>query len=179
MKKQPTLREAVPMSADLKLSHELMSFKHLWKGGYFEGDPLIPLGRSSYGQLNYMSVLHATYLRCIKPYIDSRSVVLEIGPGKGAWTKCMLSAREVWALDALPETHNGFYQYLGNPENVKYFQVSDFECSMLPEDILVICFHLGVCVTFHLPEFLRMLEIYIQNCKMEQSAFGLLPITAS
>jgi hypothetical protein len=131
------------MSANLKLSHELMSFKHLWKGGYFEGDPLTPLGRSSYGQLNYISVLHATYLRCIKPYIDSASVVLEIGPGKGAWTKCMLSAKEVWALDALPEANNGFYQYLGNPANVKYFHVNDFECSMLPERYFSYMFSFG------------------------------------
>jgi hypothetical protein len=122
------------MATNIKLSKELDSFTQLWNGGYFEGEPLIPLGQSTYGALNYISVLHATYLRCIKPYIDSNSIALEIGPGRGAWTKCMLSAKEVWALDALPEEHNGFYEYLGYPRNVNYFQVTNFECAMLPEN---------------------------------------------
>jgi hypothetical protein len=59
---------------------------------------------------------------------------LEIGPGRGAWTKCLLPSREVYALDALSAQHNGFFQYLGYPANVKYFQVQDFECEMLPDN---------------------------------------------
>ena len=55
----------------------------------------------------------------------------------------MLSAKEVWALDASPETHNGLYRYLGNPEKVKYFQVNDVECSMLPEKSFSYMFSFG------------------------------------
>jgi hypothetical protein len=59
-------------------------FSKIWPGGYFEGDPLDPLSKSSYKSLGWMSVLHATYLRCIKPYINEDTVALEIGAGRGA-----------------------------------------------------------------------------------------------
>jgi hypothetical protein len=113
---------------------ELASFQSLWAGGYFEGDPLSPLGPSAYSQLNFISILHATYLRCIKPYVNANTVALEIGPGRGAWTKCLLGSKEVYALDALSATHNGFFEYIGRPAHVKYFQVSDFACADLPEN---------------------------------------------
>jgi hypothetical protein len=117
-----------------KLTDELNSFQELWEGGFFVGDPLDPLGRSAYDPIGFISVLHATYLRCIKPYLNRDSISLELGPGRGAWTKALLPSKEVYALDALPEEHNGFYDYLGHPVNVKYFQVTDFTCSMLPDN---------------------------------------------
>jgi hypothetical protein len=119
---------------DDRLKGELESFQKLWRGGYFEGQPLDPLAPSAYHHLGFISILHATYLRCIKPYVTKRSASLEIGPGRGAWTRCLLPSKEVYALDALSAEHNGFFQYLGNPANVKYFQVQDFECEMLPEN---------------------------------------------
>ncbi|PSB04082.1 class I SAM-dependent methyltransferase [Merismopedia glauca] len=126
-----------------KLSTELNSFQNLWNNGYYEGDPLQPLASSSYGQLNYMSVLHATYLKCIKPYVNSETIAVEIGPGRGAWTKALLPAKEVWGLDALSAEHNQFFEYLDYPQNVKYFQVTDFTCSMLPNDYFNYMFSFG------------------------------------
>lgn len=126
-----------------KLIDELASFKELWIGGYFEGEPLTPMSKSSYGQLGFMSVLHATYLRCIKPYVNERTVSLEIGPGRGAWTKALLPSREVYALDALPEEHNKFFEYLGYPKNVQYFQAKDFKCEMLPSNHFDYMFSFG------------------------------------
>lgn len=126
-----------------RLSEELQSFQDLWQGGYYEGDPLQPLSPSGYGQLGFVSVLHATYLRCIKPYITNNTIALEIGPGRGCWTKGMLGSREVWALDALPEEHNRFFEYLGYPDNVKYFQVKDFECKNLPNNYFNYMFSFG------------------------------------
>jgi phospholipid N-methyltransferase len=126
-----------------QLSDELKSFASLWGGGYFEGDPLNPLARSTYGPIGYLSVLHATYLRCIKPYVDNHTIALEIGPGRGAWTKALLGAKEVYALDALPEQHNRFFEYLGHPKNVKYFQVEDFRCAMLPNNHFDYMFSFG------------------------------------
>lgn len=126
-----------------KLRDELRSFEKLWDGGYFEGDPLAPLAKSGYKQLGFLSTLHATYLRCIKPYVNSTAVSLEIGPGRGAWTKLLLPSREVYALDALPEEHNKFFEHLGYPKNVKYFQVNDFRCDMLPEDHFTYMFSFG------------------------------------
>jgi hypothetical protein len=81
-----------------------------------------------------MSTLHATYLCCIKPYVNQDTVALEIGPGRNAWTKTLLPACEVYALDALSAEHNDFYEYVGRHEHVKYFQVSDFKCEMLPDN---------------------------------------------
>lgn len=66
------------------------SFKALWRGGYYEGDPLDPVGPSSYGQFGYVSGLYLTYLVCIKPYVGPNTTVLEIGPGRGAWTRCFV-----------------------------------------------------------------------------------------
>jgi hypothetical protein len=116
-----------------RLAAELDSFQTIWQGGYFEGDPLDPMTRSGNSHLGWMSTLHATYLACIKPYVDPATVALEIGPGRGAWTKSMLGAREIWAVDALPADHNGFYEYLGHPEHVRYVQATDFALRDLPD----------------------------------------------
>ena len=126
-----------------KLANELKSFETLWKDGYFEGDPLNPMAKSTYKQLGFISVLHATYLACIKPYVNDQTVALEIGSGRGAWTKALLPSKEVYALDALSEEHNRFYEYLGYPKNVKYFQVHDFKCEMLPENYFTYMFSFG------------------------------------
>ena len=80
------------MSREDKLKAEIDSFGNLWRGGYSEGDPLDPFCPSGYGPLGYLSVLYATYLVCIQPYVNRSSHVLEIGPGHEAWTKCMLNA---------------------------------------------------------------------------------------
>src|SRR5436189_3111043 len=110
-----------------RLKRELDSFQGIWKGGYYEGDPLDPMGTSSFTQMGFMSVLYVTYLACIKPYLNEHTTACEIGPGRGAWTRCLLKAREVWCLDALSATHNGFWEYVGRNDHVKYFQVSDLK----------------------------------------------------
>ena len=126
-----------------RLERELASFSGLWKGGYFEGDPLDPMGRSSYGQIGYISVLHATYLRCIKPYVHKDTVALEIGPGRGAWTRTMLHAKRIYALDAIAERNNCFFEFLGYPENVEYFHVNDFKCDMIQDSAIDFVFSYG------------------------------------
>lgn len=122
------------MTVNERLQKEIKSFQNLWEGGYCEGNPLDPVGHSGYGRLGYMSVLHATYITCIKPYIFPQTNVLEIGPGRGCWTKCFINANEIWCLDALSAEYNNFWNYIGKKDNVKYIKVDDFSCSMLPED---------------------------------------------
>lgn len=135
---------AVPDSPDAdRVRRELESFQTIWKGGYFEGNPLDPLAASHYGSLGYMSILHATYLACIRPFIHAGVNALEIGPGRGAWTRTMLKAREVWCLDALSAEHNGFWNYVGRQPHVRYHQVSDFSCSELPDDHFDYLFSFG------------------------------------
>jgi hypothetical protein len=130
-------------SGDWQPSRELDSFRTIWQGGYYEGDPLDPLSRSSYRALNWISTLHATYLCCIKPYVGPETVALEIGPGRGCWTRSMLGAKKIYALDALSAEHNGIFDYLGNPANVEYHQVADFECKMIDDNEIDFLFSFG------------------------------------
>jgi len=149
-----------------RLQAELRSFETVWKGGYFEGDPLDPLARSNYRELGYMSVLHVTYLMCIKPYVHEKTVALEIGPGRGAWTRCLLPAREIWCLDALSAEHNQFWEYVGNAPHVKYFQVADFRCEMLPRNHFDYFFSFGcLChVSFAgITEYMRNLHSKLRS----------------
>ncbi len=124
-----------------RLKQEIESFRELWKGGYFTGDPLEPLGWSGLGPYGYISVPHAIYQACIAAYVRSETVALEIGPGRGAWTRGLLPSREVWVLDALSAEHNGFWDYVGvEHQHVHYIQVDDFSCSALPNDNLTYLF---------------------------------------
>lgn len=133
-----------PRRTTLPIS-ELRLFQSIWHGGYYEGDPLDPLAPSRYGDLGYISVLHAIYQACIKPFVRPHTAVVEIGPGRGAWTKTMLQAREIWCLDALSAEHNGFWEYIGkeHENRVRYFQVKDFSCSDLPDNHFDFLFSFG------------------------------------
>lgn len=124
---------------------EIALFRELWKGGYFEGDPLDPMSPSGYGHFGYLSILHATYLRCIKPYVNERTQVLEIGPGRGAWTRCFVErrAKRIWALDALSAEHNGFWEYVGRHPTVEYVKVDDNLCTPVPDDSIDYFFSFG------------------------------------
>lgn len=128
-----------------RLSREIKSFENVWESGYFEGEVLDPIGYSTFGPLGYISVLHALYLMCIKPYLNERSVVLEIGPGRGAFTKAILELNpsETWCLDAKSAQANGFFEYVGSRKNLTYLKVEDFSCSALPDNHFNYLFSFG------------------------------------
>ena len=128
-----------------RLKAEIKSFEKVWEGGYFEGDVLDPVGSSTYGAVGYVSVLHALYLMAIKQYVNSETIALEIGPGRGAFSKAILTQtpKELWCLDAVSAADNQFFEYVGNKAEVKYIQVEDFSCSMLPEDHFNYLFSFG------------------------------------
>jgi hypothetical protein len=134
----------LPSELPKRLRNEIDSFSGLWSGGYYEGDPLDPMGNSSYGPLGFVSILHATYLTCIKPYVRPDMNVLEIGPGRGAWTKCLLGARSVWCADVASAEENGFWEYVGPSPHVHYVQVDDFSLAEFPEDHFDFLFSFGV-----------------------------------
>jgi phospholipid N-methyltransferase len=121
----------------------------VWPGGYYEGDPLDPMGESTYGTLGYVSVLHAIYLTCIKPHVTSETRVVEIGPGRGAWTRTMLPASEIVAIDAVPADANGFWEYVGCHEHVRYLVDGVFDDAELPDGHFDYLFSFG-CLC-HLP----------------------------
>lgn len=129
-----------------RLLKEVGSFRGRWPGGYFEGDPFDPVGRSSFDDLGYLSVLYAVYRYCIRPRVKGDMAVVEIGPGRGAWTRTLLTAREVWALDAASAEETGFWRLVGGEfkDRVRYVQVSDFSCRDLPDDHFDFLFSFGV-----------------------------------
>lgn len=126
-------------------AEEIRRFQGLWSGGYFEGNPEDPLGRSSYFQLGYISTLYAVYQACVRPQVKPEANVLEIGPGRGAWTKTLLGAREIWCLDALSAEYNRFWEHVGRDQegHVRYLQVQDFSCSGVPDNHFDFLFSFG------------------------------------
>lgn len=120
-------------ASEQRLRDELQSFRKLWKGGFFVADPLDPMS-SPHDIFGYVGIYHAIWAACIKPYVTAATTALELGPGRGAWTRTLLPAREVWCLDALPADHNGFWEYVGDAPHVHYVHVTDFSCSELPDD---------------------------------------------
>lgn len=131
---------------DADVPESIAQFREIWPGGYFEGDPLDPLAHSSYGRFGYMSVLHAAYLVCIKPYVHSNTTVIEIGPGRGAWTATFIrqGARKIYALDAAPPEHTGFWDYVGHRPEVEYLTVDDCSMEGVPDESGDYFFSFGV-----------------------------------
>jgi SAM-dependent methyltransferase len=119
------------MSDEARLQAELESFRDLWLGGFFTADPAQTLAPHRLEGL--MGHFHVIYLACIKPWITPRTRALEIGCGRGAWTRMLLGAKRVTCVDALSAEHNAFHAYVGARGNVSYHQVEDFELSMIPD----------------------------------------------
>jgi len=138
-------------NAEFSVSEMVGLWRGFWKGGYAEGDPLDPFGRSSYGHMGFVSVIHAIHQAVIRPHVTAATNVLEIGPGRGAWTKTMLGAKEIWCVDVNSAAHNGFWQHVGEAHRhkVRYLEVSDFSCADLPAEHFDFLFSFG---TFcHIP----------------------------
>ena len=154
----------------------LSSFSRIWRGGYYEGDPRDPMGRSSYGIFGWHSSLYLTYLACIKPYVAPDSVVIEIGPGRGAWTKAIaeLNPRHIYAVDAVPAEHSGFWNYVGARPKLDYIVASDASLSGVPDNSADYFFSFG-CFCHLRPE---MCEAYITSLarKVKSGGRGFLTI---
>ena len=116
----------------MDLTQHFASFESVWQGGFFAGDPLDPKG-SLHGLFSYLPVPYAIVLACIRPYVGADTVALEIGPGRGAYTRALTPAREVWCVDALSAEHNEFWEYVGRQPNVHYLHVSDFSLADVPD----------------------------------------------
>lgn len=123
------------MKSATDLKTELSSFANIWQGGFFLGEPADP-ARGLWGLTSFIGVSHAIYLACIKPNLKPSTTVLEVGCGRGAWTKLMLDAREIYCLDALPPEHNGFFEYVGRHGHVHYVTVEDFSMKEVPLDTI-------------------------------------------
>jgi methyltransferase family protein len=149
-------------------------FAETWTGGYYEGDPLDPMAESTYGVYGYNSSLHTIYLACIRPYVGPETVALEIGPGRGAWSKTILSRNcaRIYAVDAAPAEHTHFWEYVGPNPRATYCVATDFELADVPDDSISFFFSFGVFCHLR-PE---MCESYVQALarKMKAGATGFL-----
>lgn len=121
------------MRTSEEVQAELKSFQDLWHGGFYTGEPRDPTF-GLWGITSFLGVSHTLYLACCKANVTPSTVVLEIGCGRGAWTKLMLHAKHLYCLDALSAEHNGFFDYVGRQPNVDYFKVEDFSMKEIPFD---------------------------------------------
>ena len=151
-------------------------FNTIWEGGYFEGDPLDPMAPSSYAQFGYNSVLYTTYLVCIKPYVNADTTVIEIGPGRGAWTNTFVrqKAKRIFALDAAPPERTEFWTHVGRRPEITYITVKDFSLSDVPDDSADYFFSFGVFC--HLDK--ELAKEYLRNLfrKLTSGANGFLMV---
>jgi len=160
------------MDLEARGQRELQAFRDRYSGGYLEGDPLDPLAPSGFLDGGYMSVLHACYLVCIKPYVNSNVRVLEIGPGRGAWTKCFVThnAKEVLCVDAVPAERNGFWDYVGCHEGLRYLVTEGFSLEEVADEHFDYFFSFGVFCHISPP----LVERYIRSVhrKLRSGANG-------
>lgn len=152
----------------------LDQFSQAWEGGYFEGEPRDPMASSTYGVYGYNSSLYTVNLACIRPYVNKDTTVLEIGPGRGAWSKTILDrgCKKLYAVDAAPAEHTHFWEHVGKDSRVTYLVATDFELADVPDDSIDFFFSFGVFC--HLsPE---MCESYVKSLhrKMKRGAVGML-----
>ena len=137
------------------MEQEIAFFKeqNYWPLGYWEGNPLDPsaVPRSlinnqqhlGFAKSNGKPYLNIVYQECIKPYITPDINVIEIGPGRGTWTKCMLSANEIHTLDVAEATPGFWANVKTDAYKVKYNVVRDFSCSELPNNYFDYMFSFG------------------------------------
>ena len=154
----------------------LEKFSREWRGGYFEGNPQDSMAVSSYGIYGYNSILYTIYSACIRPYVTPTTTILEIGPGRGAWTRAFLDrgCQKIYAVDAAPAEHTNFWQYVGRDPRAEYIMAHDFKLSEVPDGSIDLFFSFGVFC--HLtPE---MCEQYIASLtpKMRVGSRGFLMI---
>jgi hypothetical protein len=124
----------------------LGGFKRAFEGGYFEGDPLDPMASSTYGIYGYNSVLYTVYSGCIRPYITSDTTVLEIGPGRGAWSKTFVqrNCRKLYAVDVVDPEYAHFWDHVGREPRVEFIVAEDFSLPGVPDQSIDFLFSFGV-----------------------------------
>jgi phospholipid N-methyltransferase len=166
-----TITEAKPA-----IPRFLDSFKTIWAGGYFEGDPLDPMAPSGYGIFGYHSSLYVAFLTCIKPYVRPGVTVLEIGPGRGAWTRAILSQNPaaIYAVDVVDPDYAGFWSYVGRDSRIRHIITQDQSLADIPDGSIDHFFSFG-CFCHIKPE---MCVDYINSLarKMRPGANGFLMI---
>lgn len=152
------------------------SFGTIWEGGYHEGDPTDAMSASGYGIFGYHSSLYLAYLCCIKPYVTPETTVLEIGPGRGAWTKAIAERgpKQIYAVDVVKPEYAGFWRYVGRRPNIQHIVADDFSLAPVPDNSVDYFFSFG-CFCHIKPEFC-IEYINALASKMKAGAHGFLMV---
>lgn len=155
---------------------ELKLFKdaELWDGAFWDSDPLTPVGWSSYSTTGYVSVYHAAYLAAIVPYVKPGFTVMEIGPGRGAWTNAMLlrGAERVYALDVQARETNRIDEVLRDKvDRLTYIVVSDCSGDGVPDGSIDFFWSFGTFVHLSIHQQQPYLNTIFRKMKSGANGF--------
>tara|TARA_B100000029_G_C17497461_1_gene931454 strand:- start:442 stop:1182 length:741 start_codon:yes stop_codon:yes gene_type:complete len=138
-----------------KLARELKSFEGIWHGGYFSG---YSEKRNQKGLEEYLKI-----------NLEG-STLLEIGCGGGQWSKFIYDLavyKKIHCVDALSETHNKFWDYLGEEARtiINYKQVKDFSLDFIEDNSLDYVFSYDVFCHISFSGLNAYLETLSKKCK--------------
>lgn len=138
-----------------KLHKELNSFKNIWSGGYFTG---YSEKRNQRGLEEYLS-----------EYMVGNTL-LEIGCGGGQWSKYIYELdiyEKIYCIDALSETHNKFWNYLGKSAKriIQYEEVQDFSLNFIDDNSLDYVFSYDVFCHISYSGLESYLSALYKKCK--------------
>ena len=103
-----------------------------------------------------------TYVRdhFLLPYITPSTTVVEIGPGGGLWTRYMLAAQSIYAVDFHQELLNELKSNIVHPD-IKFIKNSGSDFPGIPPKSVDFLFSFGTFV--HLD--LELIDQYLTNMK--------------
>lgn len=94
------------------------------------------------------------------PYITPDATVVEIGPGGGRWTRYMLAARRIYAVDAYPELLEELKRHFDLP-NITFIHNNKTDFPGIADQSVDFIFTFGVFV--HLE--VEVIDEYLKNMK--------------
>jgi len=123
------------------------------------------LGKEDFYGLEWGDPNKIDPLRYIKdhfllPYFDSSSKIIEIGPGGGRWTRYMLKASKVFAVDFYQPVLNELAKNYNLP-NIKFIKNNGSDFPNIKENSIDLIFSFGTFV--HLD--IEIIQEYLNNIK--------------
>jgi SAM-dependent methyltransferase len=144
-------------------AHAQNKMQELFGAGYDSGDierglddPLILQEYLDTGA-NYKMIFD----ELIKPRLQTSRVILEIGPGKGSWTRAVLNhfhSGTLIVVDRLPVEDMLRERCRGAGERLKFYQTTDNDYSSFEDRSIDFVFSFGVFVHIPVPEIASILK---------------------
>lgn len=144
-------------------AHSQNRMRELFGSGYDSGDiekglddPLIRQEYVDTGA-NYKVIFD----ELLKPRLQTGKVILEIGPGKGSWTKAVLNhfhSGTLIVVDRLPVEDVLRERCRDAGERLRFYQTTDNDYSSLEDRSIDFAFSIGVFVHIPVPEIATILK---------------------